>query len=445
VNEVSNFVGVHFFRQARLGFSQVCLILLFPSIRTFHPLNGFKTWLFKIILMLSWSNILVLLPVDGRYLQNTKSVIMKNIFYFFLICALPCVLSACGASRLAVQTNTVLADKHATKETVALFGKLKALSEHYTIFGQQDYASDGKGWRDLDGRCDVKDVAGDYPGFYSFDFLHFTNPHNWESKDTKYLTRLFFDAAKRGNVISFCWHYYNPVTGGLFYDTTKIVSKLLPGGSHNAVFKKDMKILADFAKSAKGEDGKLIPIILRPWHELDGEWFWWGAKHCTVDEFKSLYRFTVSYLRDSLQVHNFLYAFSPDCRFKTEQQYTERYPGNDYVDLVGMDNYWDFRPNGGSLDLVIEKSRLITQIAQKNGKLAAMTETGLANLPDTAWYTSKLLKVLKDPQVKFAYCAVWRGEYVPFKGHAASEDFVKFSQDEKILFNNRLQKVTVKD
>lgn len=366
---------------------------------------------------------------------------MKNrLFYLLLLCGAS-FFFACSSSRTAVQTNKILADKHATKETLALFQKLNKLSENYTIFGQQDYASDGKGWRDLNGRCDVKDVAGDYPGFYSFDFLHFTNPKNWESKDLNYLTGLFFDAAKRGNVISFCWHYYNPVTGGLFYDTTKIVKKLLPGGSHNEVFKKDMQILAKFAKNAKGEDGKLIPIILRPWHELDGEWFWWGAKHCSVEDFKSLYRFTVSYLRDSLQVHNFLYAFSPDCRFTTEAQYAERYPGNDYVDLVGMDNYWDFRPNGGSLDLVISKSRIITKFAQQNGKLAAMTETGLANLPDTAWYTSKLLKVIKDPQVRFAYCAVWRGEYVPFKGHPASEDFIRFSKDEKILFNDRLQKV----
>ncbi len=41
-----------------------------------------------------------------------------------------------------------------------------------------------------------------------------------------------------------------------------------------------------------------------------------GANHCTPDEFKELYRFTVTYLRDTLQVHNFIYAFSPDCKLK---------------------------------------------------------------------------------------------------------------------------------
>lgn len=111
-------------------------------------------------------------------------------------------------------------------------------------------------------------------------------------------------------MITFCWHYYNPVTGGNFYDTTRVVRHILPGGSHHAIFKADLKIIADFAHNAKADNGELIPIIFRPWHEFDGNWFWWGRNHCRVEEFKELYRFTVTYLRDSLQVHNFLYAFS---------------------------------------------------------------------------------------------------------------------------------------
>ena len=98
---------------------------------------------------------------------------------------------------------------------------------------------------------------------------------------------------------------------------------------------------------------------------FDGNWFWWGKNHCTVEEFKELYRFTVTYLRDSLQVHNFLYAFSPDCGFTTEKGYLERYPGDEYVDVVGMDNYWDFRPDGGDTSLVVLKSRILTKYAKE--------------------------------------------------------------------------------
>ena len=89
------------------------------------------------------------------------------------------------------------------------------------------------------------------------------------------------------------------MTGGNFYDTTQVVRHILPGGSYHATFKADLKIIADFAHNAKGDDGELIPIIFRPWHEFDGNWFWWGKNHCSVEEFKKLYRFTVTYLQRS--------------------------------------------------------------------------------------------------------------------------------------------------
>ena len=79
-----------------------------------------------------------------------------------------------------------------------------------------------------------------------------------------------------------------------------MVKHILPGGSRHETFKSDLKIIADFAHNAKNHVGELIPIIFRPWHEFDGNWFWWGRNHCTVEEFKELYRFTVTYLRDSL-------------------------------------------------------------------------------------------------------------------------------------------------
>ena len=100
--------------------------------------------------------------------------------------------------------------------------------------------------------------------------------------------------------------------------------------------------IAEYNKTLIGKNGEQIPVIFRPWHEFDGDWFWWGKKYCTAEQFKELYRFTVTYLRDTCHVHNFLYAFSPDVNFTSEKEYLERYPGDEYVDIIAMDNYWDF-------------------------------------------------------------------------------------------------------
>lgn len=333
-------------------------------------------------------------------------------------------------------TRQTLADPHATDRTAALFYRLKQLTGQGVVYGQHNYETDGFDsdtvrWRDAPDRCDAFDVTGAYPALASFDFLHFTNPRSWETKDTGYVRQKFRAAYDRGNVITFCWHYYNPVTGGNFYDTVRTVRRILPGGSHHAVFRADLEIIAGFARRAVAGDGSLIPIIFRPWHEFDGNWFWWGKDHCSAEEFKSLYRFTVTYLRDSLQVHNFLYAFSPDCGFTSEAEYLERYPGDAYVDVVGMDDYWDFRPDGGDRSLVVLKSRILTDYARRHGKLAALTETG-TQTRDSLWYT-KLLEILRAEGVALNYVCSWSG-FAPYPGHPAAADFRRFREDSLILF-----------
>jgi mannan endo-1,4-beta-mannosidase len=340
------------------------------------------------------------------------------------------------------QTKKNLVDKQATDKTAALFYNLQKLSATHMLFGQQDYASDGHGWIDLEDRCDAKELTGSYPAFNSFDFLHFTNGDYMEHKDPAYIKKLMMQTYSRSGVISFCWHYLNPITKKNFYDTSIVVRYILPGGPYHEVFKESLRIIGDYANNAKDAHGDLVPIIFRPWHEFDGQWFWWGKPHCSVDEFKELFRFTVTYLRDSLHVRNFLYAFSPDCRFNTEEQYLERYPGDEYVDLVGMDNYWDFNPKGGGIKAVVKKTQIISEIAQKRNKLAAITETGSAKLKDKSWYTRKLLHVMKSKGVKLAYVAVWRGDnYLPYPGHPAADDFIKFRKDPLVLFENDIQDI----
>lgn len=364
---------------------------------------------------------------------------MKRIGIY--IATVVCILSCVPPQRnLLTETRQMLVDSGATERTAALFYNLRQLTGKQVVYGQHNYEMDGfdsdtTRWRDEANRCDAYDVTGTYPALASFDFLHFTNPHSWETKDPDYIRQKFHAAYNRGNVITFCWHYYNPVTGGNFYDTTRVVRHILPGGSHHAIFKADLKIIADFAHNAKADNGELIPIIFRPWHEFDGNWFWWGRNHCRVEEFKELYRFTVTYLRDSLQVHNFLYAFSPDCGFTTEAEYLERYPGDEYVDVVGMDNYWDFRPDGGDTSLVVLKARILTQYARQHAKLSAITETG-TQTRDSLWYT-QLLSILRSEGVTLNYVCSWSG-FAPYKGHPAATDFCRFKEDSLILFADEI-------
>jgi mannan endo-1,4-beta-mannosidase len=352
------------------------------------------------------------------------------------------------------QREMQLIDKNATRETKALFHNLSELSKGHILFGHQHATQYGHGWYGDADRSDVKSVTGSHPAMIGVDFSGLSGrPDSMIEKEKESLRKYISDTYNRGGVTTVAWHFNNPVSNTNFYwnDSTAAaaVKNIIPGGSHHEKYKMILRTIAGLAKSIKGNDGKIVPVIFRPYHEFDGDWFWWGRSHCTIDEFKTLWRFTVSYLRDSLGVHSLIYAFSPDNRFFTEEQYLERYPGNEWVDLVGVDNYGDFGRDGKyNLEAGIKKLKIVSDYALKAGKLAAFTETGLESIPNTTWWTETLLKALRSEKMQLCYVLVWRNDvrspthfYAPFPGQVSEADFIKFYNDPYTLFEKDLKKI----
>jgi mannan endo-1,4-beta-mannosidase len=365
---------------------------------------------------------------------------------------------AAYANGIATKNSSshLLIDADATSETSALFQNLRALSKGHTLFGHQHATEYGHGWSGDADRSDVKSVTGSHPAVIGVDFSGFTAPSAEAAEKAKEAVRkTVVDTYNRGGVVTVAWHFLNPVSAGGFYwnDSVSLpaVKYIIPGGSAHAQYKDILRNIGEWAKNTRGSDGKLVPMIFRPFHEFDGGWFWWGAPHCTREEFVSLWRFTVSYLRDSVGVHNFIYAFSPDNRFSTEEEYLDRYPGDEWVDLLGVDNYGDMGRDGYHLDAAAAKLKIVSDYAAKKGKLAAFTETGLESLSNPAWWNDALLKVMKSDSLRLCYVLVWRNDqrstthyYAPFPGHSSVPDFLKFYNDPFTLFEKDLKNIYIK-
>ena len=346
-----------------------------------------------------------------------------------------------------------MVDSKATRETQALFLNLMALSGEHTLFGHQHATEYGHGWSGDENRSDVKSVTGSHPAVIGVDLSGFSGRSAEDiDKAKQNVRKTVVDTYNRGGVITISWHFSNPVSGGGFYwkDSVSLpaVKYLIPGGKTHVQYKEILRGIGDWANNTKGGDGKLVPMIFRPYHEFDGEWFWWGKPHCTREEFIDLWRFTVSYLRDSMEVNNFIYAFSPDNKFNTEEEFLERYPGDEWVDMVGMDNYGDMGRDGYMLDAAMRKLKIVSDYAVKKGKLAAFTETGLESIPNKHWWTDILLKVMKSNDMRLSYVLVWRNDrtssthyYAPFPGHSSVPDFINFYHDPYTLFENDLKDI----
>ena len=364
-----------------------------------------------------------------RVFLNSKLMVVKRMRF-----PLGTILFLAALSSHAQVTDSPV-DRHATKETIHLFQHLKEISAKGFLFGHQDDLAYGVGWKYVPGRSDIRDVTGDYPALYGWELgrIELDHPVNLDSVPFDRMRRYIREVYDRGGVITLSWHLDNPLTGGTAWQPASgTVASILPGGEKNALYTSWLDKVAAFMLSLKGGHGEYIPVIFRIFHELNGNWFWWGGNNCTPEELKQLWHFTVSYLRDKKEVHNLLYAYNTD-KFASPEAWLEKYPGDEWTDIAGFDIY----QRGDNASFSTEFGRMLTMLetlAAQHHKIPALTEFGYNGLPDSSWWTSTFLKTLEGH--KIAYAMAWRnaGEkpdgqhefYVAYKGQGSAADFIIF-------------------
>lgn len=331
---------------------------------------------------------------------------------------------------------------------IKLRSQLKALGTDYIIFGHQDVFSFGENCDTDPYRSDVKDLAGQYPAMFGWELGHIGEQNNIDNVPFDSIRSYVKYVNSLGGINTFSWHAKNPISG---YDAWILnnpdVESMLPNGKNHQLLINKLDFIAEFLGSLKTTDNNPIPLIFRPWHDMNADWFWWGTSTCSNEEFISLFRFTVNYLRDEKGLKNLLIAYSPNVGQNFEQEYLTRYPGDDVVDILGLNDYNDFITN--RLDLIVQRISFIVNLANKKNKISAFTETGNNQLKINNWFTTNLLPVLKANEKcrSLAYVMVWKNKNfdifnVPYKGHEQSTDFKVFVNDKMILLLDDYKKVT---
>ncbi|NMM49283.1 glycoside hydrolase family 26 protein [Marinigracilibium pacificum] len=369
---------------------------------------------------------------------------MKSIFFFIAGFLLSVQLNA--------QTSIAnLSDQKATKKTRNLYAFLSSVKAGQTMFGHQDDFLYGLDWK-YNLKSDVEIISGNRPAIVGWDIGNLGHEVNIDSFRFDQIIKGIKYVYRKGGINTISWHMINPLTGGSSWDKEINISKILPGGSAHNAYTKKLDEFANFINKCRVGLFTNIPIIFRPFHEHNGDWFWWGKSHAKEEEYISLWRFTVDYLRNEKNLHNLIFVFSPDrSRMNlTMESYHYGYPGDDYVDIIGLDNYWDMghpvntkSPEEQLLDF-INSIKLISQIARDKNKVSALTETGNDRITIPNWYTERLLEPLRSNDTDLAWVLVWRNAskqhyFVPDKGHVNEQDFIVFEQDSSTLFLNDIQ------
>lgn len=331
-----------------------------------------------------------------------------------------------------------------------LINRMAALQKQGVMIGHQDDPVYGCSWKWDEGRSDVKEVCGDYPAVMGFDLadLELGKDRNLDGVPFDRMRREIVAQHERGGIVTISWHTNNPATGGNAWDVEKggnVVEQILPGGALNATLDAWLSRIADFIGSLQTADGKKVPVILRPWHEMSGGWFWWGEGHCTAAQYRQLYRYTHSFMAKR-KCSNIVWAYSPNLADSKEtlDHYEKYYPGDDVVDLLGIDIYQREPNNTQYQEWLRSELDVLKQAGEKHRKLTALTETGYNNVPDPTWFTHTLLPVLKEYQL--CYVLLWRNawdqpdeNYMAAPGKPSEHDFKLFYSDSHTLFVNDIK------
>ena len=317
------------------------------------------------------------------------------------------------------------------------------------MFGHQDSYLYGHSWKVEENqtvfdRSDIHDVTGKYPALYGMDLggIELDSPLNIDKNDFNHMRASAVAHHERGGVITFSWHPMNPLTGGTTWDTqsTEVVASILPGGEKHEMFMGWLSKAADFLGSVKDAEGNPIPMIFRPWHEHTRDFFWWGQNLCTKEQYTSLWRMTHDYMTKERGLDNLVWAYSPDAGGLTDDNFGEKWPGDDVVDMVGID-FYQFTPNEEYIEKTRHSLALTEAFAKEHGKLMAVTEAGYEGVKYEKWWTEVLYPAIKDFPV--SYVLVWRNAcdenmqhhfYAPYPEHSSAEDFKAFAALDQMMF-----------
>ena len=337
------------------------------------------------------------------------------------------------------------------------------------MFGQQNAGHIGISISNCDGtESDIKNLVGKHPAVVGIDTLSF---YGYEGNFDQ-LIKVTKELHREGCLITLSAHMPNFSLGGDdFFDYSpnftdgNIGIRILPGGDLNAKYLRFLDKIAEFASLCVDVDGEPIPMLFRPFHEDNGGWFWWGRKYLPDDKFIELFRYTINYLQDEKGVKSFAYAYSPNGFFDSIKQYMDRYPGDDYIDVLGMDIYRD-RPSETDkfYDNLQKSLEILWSASLEHGKPYAITELGIRVLDSGEGYYEGLAP--KDNKIKnwfteflsflssfeagsrCSYILTWANFsdqqfWVPYElkneegevvfRHEMCDDFIKFCKDSRIL------------
>lgn len=240
--------------------------------------------------------------------------------------------------------------------------------------------------------------TGKEPLLRGFELLAYSPNINYSNATEECLTEVYENqntmetalkwAKETSGIVTLSFHWFSPLGGhdksfyarNTDFDAEQVLIDSTP---ERKAFYHDMDVIAAELKKFLDAD---VPVLWRPFHESDGDWFWWGAKGSETA--RELYKLMFDHYTKVHHLDNLLWVWN--CRLP------EGYPGDEYVDIVSVDIYLkkymktDYRDDYCNL-----------LKATSRNKVAALAEVGY--MPD--------IHLLEQSHTPWAYYMTWSKEF----------------------------------
>jgi mannan endo-1,4-beta-mannosidase len=276
---------------------------------------------------------------------------------------------------------------NASPEAKALLKYLYAISGKHTMTGQHNYAAQQEV-----STAQAKRVFGKTPAIYGTD-MGFAKQGD---KDSAYVRQAtvaeLVKQYARGSIITVTWHAVRPTDDEPVTFRKSVQGKITPSQfielttPGTPLFNRwcaQVDVIASYLKQLQDAH---VPVLFRAYHEMNGDWFWWGGRrgeHGTKAIYRQLWDRLVYYHH----LTNLIWVWNVDQPVRADRQFVDYFPGQSYVDVLSLDDYAAFR-QGFYDDLN----------ALSDGKVMAIGETG--NPPAISVY---------ERQSKWTWYMIWAG------------------------------------
>lgn len=249
----------------------------------------------------------------------------------------------------------------------------------------------------------IEKNTGKLPALVGFELLSYSPNINYFDTDDECMTEVqenfgtlknAWEWAKQGGLLTFTWHWFSPLGGKNKSFFTKFTDfdpekAVIEGTTENKALISDMDTMAGILRPFCN---KKIPILWRPIHEGEGDWFWWSSKGS--EPLKKLWREMYYRFTEIHKLNNLIWVFN--------SPRAEDYPGDDVVDVISRDMYPPEHIHTSQKEMYDELVKITNQ-----PKIVLIGETG--TLPD--------VEKIVEEKVGWASFMTWS------KGFCTSEKF----------------------